>query len=121
MPQLFVTMMSLLYLTGTVGFLWMLYRVEVTPESVWEPLLMVFFVFCLVWAASATLLYMLRSIIPAWKDHRYGASLRQGFFLGVLVALHAVLQAFLLWNIFSAIILTLVVILLEYTFMRLQT
>jgi hypothetical protein len=120
MSRFFLVTISILYIVGTSGFLWMLYRVEVTSESVWEPLLMILFVSCLVWAVSATILYLMRSLIPSWRVHRYGVSLRQGLFLGVLMALHLTLQGFLLWNIFSASILTFVVILIEYTCMRLQ-
>lgn len=76
------------------------------------------FVF-VVWGLFAVILYSIRKIFSEKSKHDLllVRSERQALLLALLSGIHLSLQGFMIWNLFSAIFLTLIVVILESYFL----
>ena len=79
----------------------------------------------IIWSIATFLGYSIRLFLFRNKTKKPSYILmrseRQGLILGLLFGLHLALQGFLLWNVFSATILTIVVFVLEFFFIAQET
>lgn len=79
----------------------------------------------IIWSITAFLGYSIRLFLFRNKTKKPAyiliRSQRQGLILGLLFGLHLSLQGFLLWNVFSATILTIAVFVLEFFFIAQET
>lgn len=74
----------------------------------------------IVWGLFAIILYFLRRIFA--KQEQYNLLLirseRQALLLALLSIIHLSLQGFMIWNFFSAIFITLIIVILESYFLN---
>jgi len=74
----------------------------------------------IVWGLFAIILYLLRRMFA--KKEQYDLLLirseRQAFLLSLLSVIHLSLQGFMIWNFFSAIFITLIIVILESYFLN---
>jgi uncharacterized protein YacL len=95
---------------------------EVNIAFVWG-LIVAFSV--IIWSITAFIGYGVRLFLFRNKTTRPSyllmRSQRQGLIFGLLFGLHLALQGFLLWNVFSATILTIAVFVLEFFFIAQET
>jgi hypothetical protein len=79
----------------------------------------------IIWSITTFLGYSIRLFLFRNKTKKpayiFMRSERQGLILGLLFGLHLSLQGFLLWNVFSATILTIAVFVLEFFFIAQET
>ncbi len=114
----FLIINTLAILLGGAGVAYLLVSVDVTqnPNTALVAFIVALMVF--VWGAVTLLLYWMRTLFFGKHSMKsFIRSQRQGFFLALVTGIQLSLQGLLLWNVFSAGILTLVILLLEYYFL----
>jgi hypothetical protein len=125
MTKLLLWLNTILLLGGLGGIYYIVTKInptEVNSIFVWG-LIASFSI--IIWSITTFLGYGIRLFFfrnktkkPAYLLIR---SQRQGLILGLLFGLHLALQGFLLWNVFSATILTIAVFVLEFFFIAQET
>ena len=122
MRRLVLAFNGLAVLLGAGTFGYLLFRVDVTQAPDYLPLILIGALMLVVWGLLAYLSYGIR--FSLFREHSgvlLWRSERQALLLALLLGTHLTLQGFLLWNIFSASILTFVIIFFEYYFLSQET
>ncbi len=118
MRRLVLAINGIAVLAGAGAFGYLLFQVDVTQAPDYLPLVLIAALMLVVWGLLAYLSYGIRFSLS--REHSgllLWRSERQALLLALLLGMHLTLQGFLLWNIFSASILTLVIIVFEYYFL----
>ncbi len=125
MTKLLLWLNTILLLSGLGGIYYIIVKTnptEVNITIVWG-LIASFSI--IIWSITAFIGYGIRLFLFRNKTKKPAYLLirseRQGLILGLLFGLHLALQGFLLWNVFSATILTIVVFVLEFFFIAQET
>lgn len=125
MTKLLLWLNTILLLSGLGGIYYIIVKTnptEVNITIVWG-LIASFSI--IIWSITAFIGYGIRLFLFRNKTKKPAYVLirseRQGLILGLLFGLHLALQGFLLWNVFSATILTIAVFVLEFFFIAQET
>ena len=122
MKLLLLSLNIIFIVVGGAGFGYMLFSVDVTEMSNTIIALFIISVSFVVWGLVTTFMYWFRAVVLGNNSiQALIRSQRQGFLLGAMTAVQLTLLGSLLWNIFSASILGLVILLLEYYFLSHET
>lgn len=109
---------TLAILLGGGAIAYMLVSVDVTQSPGTVVAAFIVAVMAVVWGIVTMLLYWARTLLLGKHSRQaFLRSERQGLLLALITGIQLSLQGLLLWNIFSAGILTLVILLLEYYFL----
>jgi len=115
--------LNFLILVGAVTGAWyIINNVDPTNTNSIIPWIFVGTIVLSLWSIFTYISYSVRLLFPHNRNRKNNTlviirSQRQGFLLALLVGLHLILQGFLLWNIFSGIVLVGVIFVLELFFM----
>lgn len=113
---LIINIFAILFGGGISAY--MLVSVDVTQSPNTLVTAFIVAIMALVGGLVTSFLYAVRVLLL--RKHSVQALLRsqrQGLLVSIIVGIQLALQGFMLWNIFSASILTLVILLLEYYFL----
>lgn len=122
MQKLFLWLNSILFLIASGGAYYIVFNTNPTYMPVTIVWALIVCIAVIVWSISTYLGYYIRLFLShnifKNKDTSYilVRSERQGFLLGILFGIQLSLQGFLLYNILSATILTIAILLLEFFF-----
>jgi hypothetical protein len=122
MAKLFLWINSILLLIAGGGLYYIVFNTNPTDMPVFTVWLLLICVIVITWSIFTYLGYLFRLFlynnIFKKKDKKYILlrSERQGLLLGLLLGIQLALQGFLLFNIISATILTIAILLLEFFF-----
>ena len=118
MKNIVLIINTLAILLGGGAIAYMLVSVDVTqsPGSVVAAFIVA--IMAVVWGVVTMILYWARTLLLGKHSQQaFFRSQRQGLLLALIAGIQLSLQGLLLWNVFSAGILTLVILLLEYYFL----
>ena len=118
MRKLSLWIHSLLGIGGIISIWYIIRYIDPTNTASIVPWLLIASLVSVLWTLFFYLLYGLRMVLLRQKDAKHInyiwiRSERQGLILAGLFGMHMLLQGFLIWNVFSATILTLVVFIVE--------
>ena len=107
---------------GLSGAWYIVNNIDPTEGGIFIPWILVGAITLTLWAILAYLGYGLRLLFPVNRQQQNQhfvliRSERQALLLSILIGLQLILQGFLLWNIFSGILLVGVIFVLEVFFM----
>ncbi len=118
MKNTFLILNTLAILLGGGIIAYMLVSIDVTNSPTTVVAAFVVATMSVVWGIITLLLYWVRTLILGKHSSKaFLRSQRQGFLLALVTGIQLALKGLLLWNVFSASILVLVILLLEYYFL----
>ena len=122
MQKLFLWLNSILLLIASGGAYYIIFNTNPTDMPVTIAWALIICIVVIVWSITTYLGYYIRLFLSynvfKNRDSSYILirSERQGLLLGILFGIQLALQGFLLYNILSATILTIAILLLEFFF-----
>jgi hypothetical protein len=127
MAKLFLWINSILLLIAGVGVYYIVVKTNPTDSSIFVIWILLACFIIITWSITAYLGYSIRLFLShnifknRDKSYILARSERQGLLLGFLLGIQLALQVFLLFNIISATILTIAILLLEFFFIAQET
>lgn len=127
MTKLFLWLNSIFLVIASIILYYILFKTNPTEESIFIVWVLLACIVIIAWSITAYLGYSMRLFLAhnifKNKDKSYILirSERQGLLLGLLLGIQLALQGFLLFNIISATILTIAILLLEFFFIAQET
>lgn len=122
MTRLFLWLNGILLIIASGGFYYIISKTNPTDVNLTIVWMLIVSIVVAVWSITALSGYYVRSFLAKYwyknKNISYILirSERQGLLLGLLFGLQLALQGFLLFNVLSATILTIAILLLEFFF-----
>jgi hypothetical protein len=117
MRKAFLWATSVSLAIGTFGFLWVTQNVDVTQNVSLSLMMFALVAFAMLWGALALVGYGVRSIFSKDVNGIVVVSGRQSFLMSLLVVVNFILQGLMLWNVFTGLMVTLIIGLSEYYFL----
>lgn len=127
MAKLFLWINSILLLIAGVGVYYILVKTNPTDSPIFVIWILLACFTIITWSIAAYLGYSIRLFLShnifknRDKSYILARSERQGLLLGLLLGIQLALQGFLLFNVISATILTIAILLLEFFFIAQET